>query len=56
LRIDSRLVFSIWLVLAGCLAQARWDFPLQISSIQFLFTFWCAAMFSLPQESQSARR
>jgi hypothetical protein len=47
--VDSRLVFSIWLVLAGCLAQARWDFPLQISSIEYLFTFWCAAMLSLSQ-------
>ena len=35
-----------WLSLAGCLVQARWDFPLQVYSILFLFLLWCAVLFS----------
>jgi O-antigen ligase len=53
-RIDQRLVFSLWLVLAACLVQARWDFPLQIGSIGFLFTFWCAVLFSGSREQVAA--
>ncbi len=43
----GRFVFLVWLALAGCLVQARWDFPLQIYSILFLFLVWCAVLFTL---------
>jgi hypothetical protein len=40
---QRRFLFWVWLALGGCLFQARWDFPLQIYSIVFLFLTWCAA-------------
>ena len=40
------LVLFICLSLAGCLVQARWDFPLQIYSILFLCVVWCAVLFA----------
>jgi hypothetical protein len=42
-----QFVFLIWLSLAGCLFQARWDFPLQVYSILFLFLTWCAVLSTL---------
>jgi hypothetical protein len=39
----------LWLSLAGCLVQARWDFPLQIYSIQFLNVIWCSSLFAMPR-------
>lgn len=33
--------------LGGCLLHARFDFPLQIYSLQFVFVLLCAALFSL---------
>jgi O-antigen ligase/polysaccharide polymerase Wzy-like membrane protein len=43
----SQFVFLTWLSLAGCLFQARWDFPLQVYSILFQFVIWCAVLFTL---------
>lgn len=39
-----RLPLLIWIALGGCLLHARWDFPLQISSILFLFLLHCALL------------
>ncbi len=39
-----RLVVLLWLALAGCLAHARYDFPFQIHSIEFLFLLICAVL------------
>jgi len=47
IRLDGRFVFMLWLSLAGCLVQARWDFPLQVYSILFLFLVWCAVLFTV---------
>jgi hypothetical protein len=38
------LDFVLGLSLLGCLLQARWDFPLQIYSILFLFVIWCSVL------------
>jgi len=46
-----RLVSLIWLALAGCLAHARYDFPLQIHSILAVFLVLCAILFSLSRGS-----
>jgi hypothetical protein len=43
----GRFACFLWLSMAGCLVQARWDFPLQIYSILFLFVVWCAVLFTL---------
>jgi hypothetical protein len=40
------MALLLWLALGGCLFQARWDFPLQIHSIVFLFLVWCAVLLS----------
>ncbi len=45
--VGGQFVFFLWLSLAGCLVQARWDFPLQVYSILFLFVLWCAVLFTL---------
>jgi O-antigen ligase/polysaccharide polymerase Wzy-like membrane protein len=42
------LGFCLWLALAGCLVQARWDFPLQVYSILFLFVIWCSMALAAP--------
>ncbi len=42
-----RLVVLMWLALAGCLAHARYDFPFQIHSIEFLFLLFCAVLMNL---------
>ena len=43
---QGTLVSFFWLSVSGCLIQARWDFPLQVYSILFLFVVWCAVLFS----------
>jgi O-antigen ligase len=42
-----RLPAFIWLALATCLFQARWDFPFQIYSIFFTFMIVCGILFTL---------
>jgi len=48
---SRQLVYLLWLSLAGCLAQARWDFPLQIYSVLFVFLIWCAVLFALSRKA-----
>ncbi len=47
---DGPFVILIGLSLSGCLIQARWDFPLQVYSILFLFLVWCAVLSTLSRE------
>ena len=42
-----RFVGLSWLALGGCLVHARYDFPLQIYSVVFLFVLVCALLFTL---------
>lgn len=42
-----RFVVLVWLALAGCLIQARFDFPFQVYSILLLFLFHCAILSTL---------
>jgi O-antigen ligase len=42
-----QFVLLLWLALAGCLIHARFDFPLQIYSILFLFLLLCAILSAL---------
>lgn len=39
-----RLLLLIWTALGGCLLHARWDFPLQVNSILFLFLLYAAML------------
>jgi hypothetical protein len=55
-RGSRRFVVLIWLALAGCLVEARFDFPFQIHSILFLFLALCAVLFSLGRRSGDSRR
>jgi hypothetical protein len=41
----------IWLSLAGCLVEARWDFPFQIYSIVFLVLALCAIAANLTRKA-----
>jgi O-antigen ligase len=41
---DGRFTFLVGAALIGCLVEARWDFPLQVYSILFLFLLWCALL------------
>jgi hypothetical protein len=45
-----RFVFLVWLAQAGCLVEARWDFPMQVYSILFVFLVWCAVLFTLSRQ------
>jgi O-antigen ligase len=56
IRGGRRFVVLIWLALAGCLIEARFDFPFQIHSILFLFLVICAVLFSLSRRSGASRR
>ena len=44
IRGGRRFVLLLWLALAGCLVHARYDFPFQIHSIDFLFLIHCAVL------------
>ena len=46
-----RLVLLIWPALGGCLLHARWDFPLQVHSILFLFLLQCAVLTTLSRRT-----
>lgn len=45
--VNSPFVMLLWLALGGCLLHARWDFPLQMYSILFLFLLLCAILTTL---------
>lgn len=51
IRAGVRLTGMFWLALAGCLMHARFDFPLQIHSILFLFLMWCAVLMCLTRRA-----
>lgn len=44
---SRRFVWLLWLALAGCLLQARWDFPFRVYSVSFLFLALCAVLTTL---------
>jgi hypothetical protein len=46
-----RFMVLLWLSLAGCLVQARWDFPFQIYSIVFLVLVLGAIMANLTRRA-----
>ena len=46
----------IWVALGGCLLHARFDFPLQIYSIQFVFVLLCAILFSVSRQAPRRMR
>lgn len=46
-----RLTLLIWIALGGCLLHARWDFPLQVYSILFLFLLHCAMLTTLSRRT-----
>ena len=52
IRGARRFIFLAWLALAGCLVEARFDFPFQIHSVIFLFLIICAMLFCLGQRSR----
>ena len=56
IRGGRRFVVLIWLALAGCLVEARFDMPFQIHSILFLFLVICAVLFNLSRRSGASRR
>jgi hypothetical protein len=56
IRGGRRFVVLAWAGLAGCLIQARFDFPFQIYSILFLFLVICAMLFNLSSRSGVSRR
>lgn len=49
-----RFVVMSWLALAGCLVHARFDFPLQIYSVTFVFVVVCALLFNLSRNPVGA--
>jgi hypothetical protein len=53
---SRRFVVMAWLALAGCLVQARFDFPFQIHSTLFLFLVICALLFGLSERGNGGRR
>ena len=54
-RTHWTLAAFIWVALGGCLLHARFDFPLQIYSIQFVFVLLGAVLFSVsrPERNQT---
>jgi len=49
---SRRFVWLMWLALAGCLLQARWDFPFRVYSVAFLFLALCAVLTTLAKSSR----
>jgi len=46
-----RFIVLVWLSLAGCLVEARWDFPFQVYSIEFLVLVLCAVAANLTRKA-----
>ena len=55
-RVGRRFIFLSWLALAGCLVQARVDYPMQVHSVLFLFLLICAVLFGLGRNSGARPR
>lgn len=55
IRCGWRFAALIWLGLVGCLAHARYDFPMQVHSILFLFLILCAVLFNLSRAPAGSR-
>jgi len=53
LRAHWTLTAFIWVALGGCLLHARFDFPLQIYSIQFVFVLLGAILFSVSRQEKN---
>jgi O-antigen ligase len=53
---SRRFVVLAWLALAGCLVQARFDFPFQIHSTLWLFLVICAVLFGISGQTSGGRR
>lgn len=50
---SHRFLWLIWLALAGCLLQARWDFPFRVYSITLLFLALCSVLTLLAKAGRS---
>jgi O-antigen ligase len=48
---DRYFVMLIWCALGGCLMHARYDFPLQIHSVLFIFLLHCAILSTLTRKA-----
>ena len=55
IRCGWRFAALIWLGLIGCLAHARFDFPMQVHSVLFLFLILCAVVFNLSRAPAGGR-
>jgi hypothetical protein len=53
---DRTLVAFVWVAISGCLLHARFDFPLQIYSIQLLFLVLCAIVLAFPRSRAPSPR
>jgi hypothetical protein len=53
LRTSGAVAALVWIALGGCLLHARFDFPLQIYSIQFVFVLLCAALFTFSRSGNT---
>ena len=50
---SRRFIWLVWLALAGCLLQARWDFPFRVYSVVFLFLALCAVLTTLTKAGRA---
>ncbi|MEY4387565.1 MAG: hypothetical protein RLY20_2848 [Verrucomicrobiota bacterium] len=41
---SSRFKWMLWLALAGCLLQARWDYPFRVYSVTWVFLLLCVIL------------
>lgn len=48
--VSWEFVAFVWMAIAGCLVHAKFDFPLQVYSIHFLFVLLCSVLFCLSRK------
>ncbi|MBU6402750.1 MAG: O-antigen ligase family protein [Verrucomicrobia bacterium] len=46
-------VHLMWVAIGACLLYARFDFPLQVYSILFVFILWCSVLFCLSRQPRA---